>query len=381
VLSSSSEHWGAEALTPLERYFESRGSSWCQPLPGLRLPHRFTHPQEEHLATRRSAGIFDFSFMACIELSGPGSRAFLHRLQTRNLSHLKRGRIAYTLLLRHDGTVLNDATVWCFDDGHYALFTGRRSDLSHIRRVAADFDVVLDNRSDAHAVIAVQGPLASRIVSSVIDQPAPDLPYFGFWSTEFGGKACWIARMGYSGESGFELLVPAAEGPALWQALRRKGGGLDVLECGFAAMNSLRIEAGHLLFSNELALEVTPYELGFTRLVDLYPHDFIGISRLRQQRWAVPDRRLVGLLPAVPADPGFGTPPSHANPEKAEGILTSACYSPLLRRWIGMGYVNSTLVPEGHRPGTRLLLSNGITAIVARLPFYDPGRRIPRSAD
>ena len=348
-------------------------------MPDLRLPQQFTSPEEEHLATRRSAGLFDFSFMGCVELRGSGSLACLHRLQTRNLSRLGHGRIAYTLLLRQDGTVLNDATVWCFGDDHYALFIGRRSDLKHIRQVATEFDVILTDRSDVHAVIALQGPLAREIVDGVLDRPAPGLSYFGFWSAKFAGRDCWIARMGYSGESGYELVVPAADGPLLWQALCRRGDAQGMAECGFAAMNSLRIEAGHVLFSNELAIPVTPFELGFSRLIDPYHHDFIGLSALRRARWSSPRRRLVGLMPDVARDAGLIMPESPADFQNAEGQLTSTCFSPLLQRWIGMGYVNAAILPEGYRPGYRLRLANGVPAIVVRMPFYDPGKRIPRS--
>ena len=133
-----------------------------------------------------------------------------------------------------------------------------------------------------------------------------DLPYYGFAESDFAGRRCLVARLGYSGEAGYEIVVAADDAPALWEALRTAGAADGLEECGFTAIDTLRIEAGHILFSNELALEVTPYELGLARLVDHYRKPSTGMTALAARRFHEPQRRLVGLLLDGPASPVAG---------------------------------------------------------------------------
>jgi aminomethyltransferase len=341
---------------------------------GITTPRRFSDPAQEHLATRRTAGLFDFSFMCCAEITGPASAAFLHRLQTRALDHLQRGAIAYTLLLRSDGSVLNDATVWAFGGGHYWLFAGRLNDFAHIADCARDFDVNVTDLSAQHAVIALQGPASKRIIERCLLLAQPlQLPYYRFIPLVFAGIECRLARIGYSGESGYEFILPDCAAPTLWQALIAAGQPGDVVECGFDATDSLRIEAGHLLFTQELAARVTPSELGLTRLVDLYANDFIGARALLAQRRLPLQRRLSGLLPAARSVRTTETP---ARLARGTGVLTSVCWSPVLERTLGIGFVN----PEDAYPGTAVALADGTRARIARLPFYDPCKMLPRQA-
>jgi aminomethyltransferase len=340
------------------------------------VPQRFTDPAAEHLATRRAAGLFDFSFMGCVEIAGNRAYDCLDHLQTRNLAALEPGRIAYTLLLREDGSVLNDATVWNLGAGRYALFTGRPADLAHVERLAAGYAVSITDRSSDHAVLALQGPEAGRILRECLAPEAlPEVPYYGFASVEFHGTHCWLARMGYSGAGGYELIVSPDTAVALWKGLAAAGGPWGLAECGFEAADTLRIEAGHLLFARELATPVLPSEVGLARLVEPYGRNFCGASTLTR----APRRRLVGLLPysrssltrerlssvvgAAPAQVRAGT-----------AVMTSACYSPTFEDYLALGYVD----PDDRYPGTVVTLGGGLSARVARLPFYDPAKFLAR---
>jgi aminomethyltransferase len=366
--------------TPLRRYFDSRGIPGYELARGLATPSRFADPVAEHLATRTACGLFDFSFMACVEINGPNALAFLHRVQTRNLAPLAAGRIAYTLLLRENGTVLDDATVWHLASDRYLLFTGRRSDLDHASRLAAGYRVTLVERSPRQAVLAVQGEHAWAAVSQCIEELPPRLPYFAFCPARFRSAACLVARIGYSGETGYEMLADARLGVELWEALRRAGAAYGMAECGFEAIDTLRIEAGHILFRQELEVAVTPFELGFGRWVDFYGTDFIGKSALAKLRWSAPPRRLVGLIPDDPSSRVHGSP---AEPgvdmtgvTGQAAILTSLGRSPIFGRALGIGYVQAA---DAH-PGTRVRLAHNRNCRVARLPFYDPARHLARRA-
>jgi glycine cleavage system aminomethyltransferase T len=324
----------------------------------------YTGAVAEHLATRRSCGLFDFSFMGHFEVAGAGARASLERLQTRSLARLAPGRIAYTLLLREDGSVFIDATVWCLAADRYWLFTGRPSDFAHVAAAAPGKGVRLVDRTGEYAVLALQGPDSARVLARHLGAP-PGVPYFGFRAATLADAEMTIGRIGYSGELGYELVVPAAAAGALW----RRFAGDGIAECGFDAANSLRIESGYILFTHELARPADPFELGLERLVDFDGRDFAGCEALRARRWRAPDRRLVGLDGFARRDAG-----SLAGVPGAE--VTSRAWSPVFGRELALGYAPG----DGAAPGALVAAADSVVAQTCRLPFYDPGRALPRGA-
>lgn len=297
------------------------------------MPRAYSDARAEHLATRGAAGLFDFSFMGLYEFSGTDA---LQPLQTRCLEALEPGRIAYTLLLQEDGAVSIDATVWRLDAERFWLFTGRRS-----RYEARD-------RSGEHAILALQGPASGAILARLAGAEAVlGLKYFSFVRKD----AMSIGRLGYSGELGYELVVPAGEGSKLRQALLEAGRDAGIRECGSAAVDSLRIESGYVLFGREIDGRANPRELGLERLVS---------DKARRFEVA---RKLTGLE-ILDGPPGADLPPAQ---------VTSECLSPTLGKRIALGFA----VPDAY-PGDLLRLDDARLVRVARLPFYDPGRRLPR---
>lgn len=341
---------------------------------GLHVPSSFGGSLAEQRATRRGVGLFDFSFMACLDIHGPQALAFLERLQTRNPARLPPGRLAYTLLLRQDATVLIDATLWRIGPERFRLVSGRRTDIDHVRALAQGYDVKIEDHSSGSAVIAAQGPKSPELLRRCGVRVPPS--FFRFGEDRVLGHRCLIARVGYTGELGYELFVDAAAAAELWDGLVVAGADLGLLECGFEAADALRIEAGFILFSRELALPVTPYEIGFGRLLDA-KGPFLGASALASMRRREPVHALVGLLPAGAAEArsrGLSTP-RWPLPHAGEALLTSAARSALYGIVIAMGFVRAA----DRHPGTRVRLSTGASARVARLPFYDPVKRLARS--
>lgn len=285
----------------------------------------------EHLATRSSAGLFDFSFMGLYEFTGIEP---LQGLQSRDLAAMQPGRIAYTLLLAPDGAVVIDATVWRLDAARFWLFAGRRD--SYGGR----------DRSGEYAILALQGPASGVVLSRLIGRDAvASLAYFRLVEAQ----GVIVGRIGYSGELGYEILVPTAEGAAFRAKLLEMGRAEGIRECGWPAADSLRIESGYVLFDREVDGKANPRELGLERLVD-GPRKFA----LR--------RRLVGL--EVLDEVGVA--------ELSTAQVTSECFSPTLGKPIALGFV-----PPALAPGARVR-ANGRTARIASLPFYDPERRRPR---
>lgn len=286
---------------------------------------------EEHLATRRAAGMFDFSFMGLYEFH---QKSELQSLQTRNLDALAPGQIAYTLLLKEDGAVLIDATVWRLDGDRFWLFTGRRSTYGG------------RERSGEHAILALQGPASARILARLIGTDAvAALKYFHFIENPM-----LVARLGFSGELGYELLVPAADAPGLRHRLLDAGRSEGLRECGWAAADSLRIESGYVLFDREVDGRANPRELGLERLVSDQKS-----FELRQ--------KLVGL--EILNEPGRADVPV--------ARVTSECFSPTLGKTLALGFVNPKL-----GTGSAVRLADGRIGRVATLPFYDPRRQRPR---
>jgi glycine cleavage system T protein (aminomethyltransferase) len=294
--------------------------------------------REQHLATRRAAGLFEFSFMGLYEFSGTGALA---RIQTRDLSQLAPGQIAYTLILDDDGSVFNDATVWNLGGGRWWLFTGRPADFARFRNDARD-------RSGEYAILALQGPLSGRILSRLIGEHAVrQLCYFHF--VEADGIV--IGRIGYSGELGYELLVPSGEGRKLRGTLLDAGRAEELAECSFEAANTLRIECGYVLFDREIDGRANPRELGLERLApDRGP---FGLTR-----------KLVGLEIVEGADAA-----------RLTASVTSECVSPTLDKRIALGFAAANA-----GDGENIRLADGRAARVTQLPFYDRERRCPRGA-
>lgn len=367
----------------LDHYFKTRQIESIGVAAAVSTPLRFSDSRLEHLATRNSAGLFDFSFMTCIAIRGAQSVDLLERIQVRNIRQLQPGRIAYTMMCRQDGTVIDDATIWCRSPNEYWMFVGVGPDRTHVEELAADYDVEVSDRSRSQCVMSLQGPASFRILQRVF--PAFDLgtlPYYRFRIYELDDTTLCLARIGDCGELGYELVVAAEAGPALWQRLLVEGAPFGLLECGFRAADSLRIEAGHILFSRTLA--VTPYELGFGRLIRHDGVPFLGYEALSARRFTAPSCLLTGLLPIDSGAAEFELLAQAAKTNVVEGFasmrpgvahLHSVCMSPITGRALALGFV----AYGDHYAGTRVMLSNRKKASVARIPFYDPTKTLPRA--
>jgi aminomethyltransferase len=351
----------------LSQYFSARGIAQ-EALPhGGTVPLRFSNPLQEHLAARRGVGLFDFSFMGWWAFTGRDALGCLQRLQTRDLRLLQPGRICYTLLCREDGSVFIDATVWCHHPEHYWLFTGRRTDFAHVERCAQHFDVEIASFDGTHSVVAIQGPASAALLQQTLPGSAGGIRHFAFRRCMIEGADAWIGRLGYTGELGYELLVPMQHAVDTWTRLLDAPLLAPRLECGIEAVNSLRIEAGFIHFAYELAQRVMPAELGLSRLVRAGGDPFIGRDALLGATTRA--RRITG----VKLSPSSAMP--KATPRDARMVvdLTSEAFSPLFGGVLGLAYAD-----QNANPGSVAYTSDGRRAELSRLPFRDPMRRLSR---
>jgi aminomethyltransferase len=305
---------------------------------GWDMPLHYGSQIDEHHAVRREAGMFDVSHMAVVDLTGGRSREYLRLLLANDVARLNEpGKALYTCMLNPDGGVIDDLIVYFVSDTWFRLVVNagtRDKDLAWIRTHAAPFDVDVLERTDL-CVIAVQGPEARVKAAGLLapaQQPAA-LEIKPFHAAAFG--SWFVARTGYTGEDGFEIMIPSCDAADAWRRLDESG----VKPAGLGARDTLRLEAGMNLYGNDMDERHHPLESGLAWTVALEPsnRDFIGRDALLAARLKGCDR-LVGLLLEE-----RGVLRSHqrvvAPGIEADGMVTSGTFSPTLNRSIGLARV------------------------------------------
>ncbi|MGI9245980.1 MAG: glycine cleavage system aminomethyltransferase GcvT [Steroidobacteraceae bacterium] len=305
---------------------------------GWDMPVNYGSQIEEHHAVRRDAGMFDVSHMCVVDLRGERVRDCLRRLLANDVARLTQpGKALYSCMLRADGGVIDDLIVYFLDERWFRMVVNagtRDKDLGWLREQAGPFGVAVEPRPDL-AMIAVQGPAARSKAAAVLDPAtaARALQLQPFFAAESG--ALFVARTGYTGEDGFEIMLPAAQAVATWDAFVRAG----IRPCGLGARDTLRLEAGMNLYGNDMDETTSPLDsgLGWTVAWEPQQRDFIGREALVAQKQGGVVRKLVGLLLEDRA-----VPRSHQKlivPNVGEGEVTSGTFSPTLQRPIGLARV------------------------------------------
>jgi len=305
---------------------------------GWDMPLHYGSQKEEHHAVRNKAGMFDVSHMTIVDLAGERTRDFLRHLLANDVARLKDyGKALYTCMLNDDGGVIDDLIVYYLADDSYRVVVNaatRDKDLAWIGKQAESFAVSVTERGEL-AMIAVQGPEARELAAPVIPAGHRDAalalkPFFG---TEAGDW--FVARTGYTGEDGWEILMPASEAPAVWDRLIAAG----VVPCGLGARDTLRLEAAMNLYGSDMDESVSPLEsgLGWTVAWEPADRDFIGRAALEAQKARTDRRRFVGLLLE-----DKGVLRNHMTvvvDSVGEGEITSGGFSPTLERSIALARV------------------------------------------
>ncbi|GIG20820.1 aminomethyltransferase [Cellulomonas chitinilytica] len=353
---------------------------------GWQMPLRYTSDIAEHTAVRTAAGLFDLSHMGELEVTGPQAAAALDGALVGNLSALAPGRARYTMIVAEDGGVIDDLVVYRLADERFVV-VANASNVAVVRDALVDriarFDATLDDASLRTALVAVQGPRAEAIVTSLTDEAdqreaVSALKYYTATDATVAGVEALVARTGYTGEDGFELFVDADQAPALWRALLAAGEPHGLVPAGLSARDSLRLEAGMPLYGNELDRTTTPHDAGLDRVVKLdkvddegRPLPFVGRAALEARADAEPTRTLVGLegLGRRAARHGYPVLASADPGAAVVGTVTSGAPSPTLGHPVAMAYVD----PASAEPGTELAVDvrgRAEPVRVVALPFY-----------
>jgi len=333
---------------------------------GWEMPVCYTSIIAEHNHTREAASLFDVSHMGRIELRGDEAEALLQLVCTRQLGDMVPGQSRYSHVCNEDGGILDDIIVSRYEDRWLVVCnaTNREKIVGWLERQGQDHNVAITDTTVSSMMIALQGPKAAEILASKAPIPIDELKRYHFvtGSLIFFNYTCF--RNGYTGEDGFEMIVPASIAPHLGMFLGSNESGIK--PAGLGARDTLRLEAGMPLYGHELSEQVDPISAGQGWCVDLNK-DFIGANALRRVKEAGPTRRIVGLTLA-----GKRIARQHApvyQGEREVGEVTSGTLSPTLGRSIAMAYVDESLA----QPGTIVSVGVGparVEAEIVKLPFY-----------
>jgi aminomethyltransferase len=317
---------------------------------GWDMPLQYTSPRAEHMAVRTACGVFDVSHMGQIEVSGPESRDFLAWALTNNIREIGPGQGQYTLMLADDGGVIDDLIVYALLDRFLLVVNASNvgACLERLLDGASGRDVVVADRSGEIAMLALQGPAWAATLSALVATPAPvNLEYFEVTEDQVAGVPALIARTGYTGEPGVEIMCPWEHAPRVWDALMASGA---VTACGLVSRDTLRTEMGYPLYGQELSLERTPVEAGLLWACDTEGARFAGAETVLRQ---VADGTAERLCAFELTEPGIPRPGLPVLRDGAPvGVVTSGTLSPVLDRGIGMAYVATDLA----RVGTDLVI-------------------------
>ena len=337
---------------------------------GWEMPVQYTGIVEEHRAVRTAAGLFDVSHMGEVEVEGPGALETVQRLITNDAARLGPGGGLYSPMCRPDGGIVDDLTVFRTGERRYLFVVNAATtakDLEWIRRHAVGAEV--RDRSAEIALLALQGPKAAAVLGRLTAAPVGTLAFFHMATdvTVAGVGGCFVSRTGYTGEDGFEIGCPWAAAPRLWATLLEAGRADGLLPAGLGARDTLRLEAGYMLYGADIDETTTPLEAPLGWTVKLDKGEFVGREALARQKREGVRRRLVGFEVLERAIPRHGYPLRAGG--APVGRVTSGTFGPWVGKSIGMGYVGV----EHARPGTRLgveIRGREVPAVVVKLPFY-----------
>jgi aminomethyltransferase len=344
------------ARTPLHACHVAAGGRLV-PFAGWELPVQYEGVVVEHRAVRSDCGVFDVSHMGELLVEGPRAADLLQGLLSNDLGRLSDGEAQYTLLTNEQGGIVDDLIVYRLGSGRFLLVVNaanRAAAFGRLKEREARGSEVQDV-SDEHVLVAVQGP---RSLERLGLGPAPA---FTHAMGELDGIEVLVARTGYTGEVGVELLCPADDGIALWEAVVARGAR----PCGLGARDTLRLEMCYPLHGNDIDEHTDAVSAGL-RWACALGKEFTGVGALRRIDRDGPERRLVAFVMEEKAVPRKGMPIEPA------GVVTSGTHSPTLGRGIGLGYVEAALA----LPGTELAVDvrgRRRRARVVEKPFYRRG--------
>ncbi len=335
------------------------------PFGGWEMPVQYAGIAPEHKAVRSAAGLFDISHMARVSFGGKDALALLEHVFTNSVATMKDGQVRYGLVCKDDGGILDDILVYRWPYGFAAVVnaSNREKILAWLEQHRPGRDVQIQDQTFDTTMIAVQGPKSVELVAGMFADDVRGLKYYYAMPTRYKDKGCVVSRTGYTGEDGFEVMVPNALGVTLWEEFIAKGA----VPCGLGARDTLRLEAAMPLYGHELNETIDPIHAGLSWAVKLDKGEFVGRAAIQKATADTTKPVRIGLEIEGKRAAREGCA-IHAG-ANAVGTVTSGSLCPGLDKSLAMGYV----APQFAAPGTRLAVDvRGalLDAGVVPLPFY-----------
>lgn len=342
---------------------------------GWEMPLYYTGILEEHKAVRQALGLFDISHMGQVLVTGPDALETLNRLMVSDISQVDKGRACYTLMLNERGGIVDDLIIYRLGETEHLVIVNCANRTTDVEWLEAHRQgtTAITEISQGRSILAVQGPLACRVLEQIIDAKVTGLGRFEIAPIRTMGPEACIARTGYTGGDGFELFLPDHHAKRVWDLVLTAGTPLGALPVGLGARDTLRVEAGLRLYGTDMDATTTPFEAGLDWTVAINKPDFIGKGVLTRQRHEGLTKRFIGFELSQGPVPRTGmeltAESTDGAPGRRVGTVTSGTFSPILNRPLGMGYVE----PSQAKPGTGLTLTvrhQRYTGTVVKLPFW-----------
>lgn len=347
---------------------------------GFEMPLWYSSIIDEHMAVRNSAGLFDVSHMGRVRITGPAASSFLSHLLPTNCTKVLEGRAFYSTICNDAGGIVDDVIVNKISINEYYMVinaSNRQKDLSWLQRKSEKYDVDLSDISNTTALVALQGPLSANLLQKIGLKDVSEIKRFSFKGAKLFDRDCLISRTGYTGEDGFELTLYDTTNSDhqtalnVWSDLLSMGKESGVLPCGLGARDSLRLEAGMCLYGQDIDETTTPVEAALESVVNLDEREFIGRKRIESQIKYGASKKRVAFSMLDMGIPRHGYNVMFSG--KSVGTVTSGSFSPILKRGIGLAYLQTPISTLGQKIAVQIRSSEKPAEVVG-IPFYDMKR-------
>ncbi len=360
--------------TVFTKYHIANGAKMAE-FAGYNMPIEFTGINAEHMAVREGAGVFDVSHMGEIWVKGPQATALLQRITTNDVEKLFDGKVQYTCMPNGRGGIVDDILVYRVNEECYLLCVNAANiakDWDHIvaegKRFGMEAGKELYNASDEICQLAIQGPLAMKIVQKMCAEPVEEMEYYTFRHIEVAGCRAILSITGYTGSGGCEIYVANEDGDKLWEALWAAGEEYGLKNIGLGARDTLRLEKGFCLYGNDIDDTTSPLEAGLGWITKFAEgKQFIDREKMEALKANGVERKLVGLKLIGRGVPRHGYPLATMEGEEI-GVVTSGTMSPCLKQGIALGYVKSPYAKVGTHVAV-VIRERLIEAEVVKIPF------------
>ena len=340
------------------------------PFGGWQMPLEYTGSGvlAEHNSTREAIGLFDVSHLGTATLIGENAAAQLNKILTNDINRIKPGQAQYSTLLSEDGTVVDDLIVYLRSKDEVLIIPNASNATKVLEIIKSNIskDIEIRNLHQDIAIIAIQGPKSFELVND-LGLPT-DMQYMAFKDVSFMGQPITICRTGYTGEKGFELLIPAQVAINIWDEIISKGQKYGAKAVGLGARDTLRTEMGYPLHGQDISLNISPLEAGLAWAVNLEKPNFLGKDALVKEKVNGIKRKLVGIKAVERA-----IPRSHMRvldvDKKDIGEITSGTFSPSLKSGIALALVDSKI--EINDKVFVDVRGNSLEFVVTKPPFVE----------